>query len=337
MFEVTGIPRSIVPERLLESQQAAGCLLPELAERWGLRPGIPLAAGGGDQTVGGVGCGIVRAGTIAATIGTSGVVFGAATSLCGPKAQGDVQPVPFRARKYCFLGCTMGAGGSFKWMRDTLFADKKQELAEKGGDVYAYMDALAEAEPAGSEGLCFLPYPGGESTPHVDPNARGVFFGLSYRHNLGAMCRSVMEGVTFSLRDILEIIHETNNLTVTEVRAMGGGAKSALWRQIQADVYNASVITMNMDEGPAAGAAILAAVAAGEFPSVEEGCRHILKPVTQTQPIAENVGVLRRLLRHLPKAVSGFKALISGAGPKGSEVSGIMTCVRRRPLFRPQS
>ena len=166
-----------------------------------------------------------------------------------------------------------------------------KELAEKGGDVYAYMDALAEAEPAGSEGLCFPPYPGGESTPHVDPNARGVFFGLSYRHNLGAMCRSVMEGVTFSLRDILEIIHETNNLTVTEVRAMGGGAKSALWRQIQADVYNASVITMNMDEGPAAGAAILAAVAAGEFPSVEEGCRHILKPVTQTQPIAENVGV----------------------------------------------
>ena len=292
MFEVTGIPRSIVPERLLESQQAAGCLLPELAERWGLRPGIPLAAGGGDQTVGGVGCGIVRAGTIAATIGTSGVVFGACDQPFvdqKPRAMYSLcHSVP---GKYCFLGCTMGAGGSFKWMRDTLFADKKQELAEKGGDVYAYMDALAEAEPAGSEGLCFLPYPGGESTPHVDPNARGVFFGLSYRHNLGAMCRSVMEGVTFSLRDILEIIHETNNLTVTEVRAMGGGAKSALWRQIQADVYNASVITMNMDEGPAAGAAILAAVAAGEFPSVEEGCRHILKPVTQTQPIAENVGV----------------------------------------------
>ena len=292
MFEVTGIPRSIVPERLLESQQAAGCLLPELAERWGLRPGIPLAAGGGDQTVGGVGCGIVRAGTIAATIGTSGVVFGACDQPFvdqKPRAMYSLcHSVP---GKYCFLGCTMGAGGFFKWMRDTLFADKKQELAEKGGDVYAYMDTLAEAEPAGSEGLCFLPYPGGESTPHVDPNARGVFFGLSYRHNLGAMCRSVMEGVTFSLRDILEIIHETNNLTVTEVRAMGGGAKSALWRQIQADVYNASVITMNMDEGPAAGAAILAAVAAGEFPSVEEGCRHILKPVTQTQPIAENVGV----------------------------------------------
>ena len=281
-----------MPERLLESQQAAGCLLPELAERWGLRPGIPLAAGGGDQTVGGVGCGIVRAGTIAATIGTSGVVFGACDQPFvdqKPRAMYSLcHSVP---GKYCFLGCTMGAGGSFKWMRDTLFADKKQELAEKGGDVYAYMDALAEAEPAGSEGLCFLPYPGGESTPHVDPNARGVFFGLSYRHNLGAMCRSVMEGVTFSLRDILEIIHETNNLTVTEVRAMGGGAKSALWRQIQADVYTASVITMTMDEGPAAGAAILAAVAAGEFPSVEEGCRHILKPVTQTQPIAENVGV----------------------------------------------
>lgn len=195
MFEVTGIPRSIVPERLLESQQAAGYLLPELAERWGLRPKIPLAAGGGDQTVSGVGCGIVRAGTIAATIGTSGVVFGACDQPFvdqKPRAMYSLcHSVP---GKYCFLGCTMGAGGSFKWMRDTLFADKKQELAEKGGDVYAYMDMLAEAEPAGSEGLCFLPYPGGESTPHVDPNARGVFFGLSYRHNLGTMCRSIMEG-----------------------------------------------------------------------------------------------------------------------------------------------
>ena len=134
MFEVTGIPRSIVPERLLESQQAAGCLLPELAERWGLRPGIPLAAGGGDQTVGGVGCGIVRAGTIAATIGTSGVVFGACDQPFvdqKPRAMYSLcHSVP---GKYCFLGCTMGAGGSFKWMRDTLFADKKQELAEKGG------------------------------------------------------------------------------------------------------------------------------------------------------------------------------------------------------------
>ncbi len=155
--------------------------------------------------------------------------------------------------KYCFLGCTMGAGGSFKWMRDTLFADKKQELAEKGGECrHADMDALAEAEPAGTRAGA-LARSGGESTPHVDPNARGVFFGLSYRHNLGGDApQPSPEGVTFSLRDILEIIHETNNLTVTEVRAMGGGAKSALWRQIQADVYNASVITMNMDEGPAA-------------------------------------------------------------------------------------
>ena len=147
-------------------------------------------------------------------------------------------------------------------MRDTLFADKKKELEAQGKDVYAYMDSLAEAEPAGSEGLCFLPYPGGESTPHVDPNARGVFFGLSYRHNVGAMCRSVMEG------HLLPAGYFRNHSRDQRPdgdggQAMGGGARSALWRQIQADVYNAAVITMNMDEGPAAGAAILAAVAAG--------------------------------------------------------------------------
>jgi len=164
-------------------------------------------------------------------------------------------------------------------------------MAQKGEDVYPYMNALAVAAPVGSEGLCFLPYLGGESTPHVDPNARGVFFGLSYRHDLGAMCRSVMEGVAFSLRDTIEILRETSDLQISEVRALGGGAKSPLWRQIQADVYNVSVITMNMEEGPAAGAAILAAVGSGHFLGVEEACGAILKAATVTEPIPANVTI----------------------------------------------
>ena len=290
MFEVTGIPRSIVPERLLESTDVAGYLLPEIAQSWGVKAGIPVAAGGGDQLADGIGSGVTKSGTIAATIGTSGVVFGCCDQPFADQQRRAMYSLCHSVPGvYSFLGCTLGAGGSFKWMRDTLFADKKVSLAAEGKDVYDYMTKLAEATPVGSEGLVFLPYMSGESTPHVDPDARGVFFGLSYRSDLGAMCRAVMEGVTFSLRDTIEILRETNGLNVTEVRAMGGGAKSALWRQIQADVYNATVITMNMEEGPAAGAAIMGAVAAGYYKTVEEGCNAILKVKTTTEPIAKNV------------------------------------------------
>lgn len=293
MFEATGLPRSIVPERLLESQDVAGYLLPEIAEHWGVKAGTRIAAGGGDQPAGGVGSGVIRSGTIAVTIGTSGVVFGCCdTPFVDKKRQAMYSLCHSVPGAYSFLGCTLGAGGSFKWMRDTLFADKKAALAAEGKDVYDYMTSLAGVEPVGSEGLCFLPYMSGESTPYVDPDARGVFFGLSYRHGLGAMCRAVMEGVTFSLRDTIEILRETGGLSVTEVRAMGGGAKSKLWRQIQADVYNATVVTMNMEEGPAAGAAIMGGVAAGFYKSIGEGCDSILKVATTTEPITKNVEIL---------------------------------------------
>lgn len=291
MFEVTGLPKEIVPQRLLESQDVAGYLKADVAAKWGVRPGIPVVAGGGDQPAGGVGSGVVRTGTIAATIGTSGVVFGCCdTPFVDAKKRAMYSLCHSVPGKYCFLGCTLGAGGSFKWMRDTLFADKKAALAAEGKDVYDYMTSLAAAAPVGSEGLTFLPYMSGESTPHVDPDARGVFFGLSYRHDLGAMCRSVMEGVTYSLRDTIEILRDFG-LTINEVRAMGGGAKSALWRQIQADVYNATVVTMNMEEGPAAGAAIMAAVGSGHFGSIEEGCDAILRVASVTEPIAKNVEI----------------------------------------------
>ena len=292
MFELTGIPRDIVPDRVLESVDVAGYLKADVAAAWGMKAGIPVVAGGGDQTAGGVGSGVTKPGVIAATIGTSGVVFGCCdTPFVDHQRRAMYSICHSVPGKYSFLGCTLGAGGSFKWMRDTLFADKKAALAAEGKDVYDYMTGLAAQVSVGSEGLCFLPYLSGESTPHVDPDARGVFFGLSYRHSLGAMCRSVMEGVTFSLRDTMEILRESNGLEITEVRAMGGGAKSALWRQIQADVYNASVVTMNVEEGPAAGAAIMAAVGCGRFKTVEEGGNAILKVQSVTEPIPANVAM----------------------------------------------
>lgn len=292
MFEVCGIPRSIVPERMLESQDVAGYLKADVAAEWGMKAGIPVVAGGGDQTAGGVGSGVVRPGVLAATIGTSGVVFGCCDTPFIDKVQHGMYSLCHSVPgMYSFLGCTLGAGGSFKWMRDTLFAEKKDIFAQQGKDIYDYMTSLAAQEAPGCEGVCFLPYLAGEGTPICDPNSRGVFFGLSYRSNVGTMCRAVMEGVTFSLRDTMEILRESNGLQITEVRAMGGGAKSALWRQIQADVYNARVITMNMDEGPAAGAAIMAAAGSGFFKNIQEGCDTVLKVATVTEPIEKNVAM----------------------------------------------
>jgi xylulokinase len=238
-----------------------------------------------------VGIGVVSTGLIAVTIGTSGVVFGCCdTPFIDEQRRAMYSLCHSVPGKYCFLGCTLGAGGSFKWMRDTFFADKKERLNSEGKDAYDYMTVMAAKVSPGSEGLVFLPYLNGESTPHVDPDARGVFFGLSLRHDLGAMCRSVMEGVTYSLRDTIEILR-TFGLRINEVRAMGGGAKSPLWRQMQADIFNASVVTMNIEEGPAAGAAIMAAVGAGHFMSIQEACDYILKPVSVTEPIKANVSV----------------------------------------------
>ena len=190
--------------------------------------------------------------------------------------------------KWCFLGLVLTAGGSFKWIRDTLFADKKAALAAEGKDIYGYMTDLAAQSAPGCEGLAFLPYLNGEKTPISDENARGVFFGLSNRHSLSDICRSVMEGVTFALRDTIDILREFGT-EINEVRANGGGAKSDLWLQIQADIFNANVVTMNMEEGPAAGAAIMAAVGAGAFRNVDEACDQIIKIKKITEPIRENV------------------------------------------------
>ena len=289
MFEALDIPIEIVPENLVESPDITGTLRKTIAEGWGLNPGIPVVAGGGDQPAGGVGTGIVKSGVVGTSIGTSGVVFGCVDRpLFDTKKRAVYSMAHAVPGKWCFLGLVLSAGGSFKWLRDTLFADKKTEMEQQGKDLYDYMTGLASQAGPGSEGLTFLPYLNGEKTPVNNADARGVFFGLSHRHGLSHICRSVMEGVTFALRDTIEICREIGT-EVHEIRASGGGAKSGLWRQMQADIYNANVLSMNIEEGPAAGGAILAAVGAGEFAGVEEACGALLKVADVTAPVTENV------------------------------------------------
>lgn len=259
-----GIPQEWLP-RVVESPEPAGALTPAAAESLGLSAGLPVAAGAGDQAAGGVAAGIVAAGDALVTIGSSGVVFVASDR---PR----IDPAG-RVHTFCHalpeswhvMGVTQGAGISLRWVRDTLGA------REAGSDSYDSLTSEAAVSPAGSRGLVWLPYLQGERTPHLDPNARGVLFGLTTAHGRGDVVRAVLEGVAFSLRDGLEIIQELG-LPARRVKIAGGGARSPLWRQIVADVLGLPISLESEDRGPAFGAALLAGVAVGVYGSVEEAC-----------------------------------------------------------------
>ncbi len=279
LLSLLDIPIEYMPEAF-EGPEVTGTLSTEAAETTGLPEGIPVIAGGGDQAAGGVGCGIVRGGVISSTVGTSGVVF-----ACADEVHTDTEG---RVHTFCHsvpgkwhvMGVSLSAGGSLRWFRDALCQNEKAVAAETGVDPYVYITSEAEHVPVGAEGLLFLPYLTGERTPHKDPYAKGAFVGLSLRHGRAHMARAVLEGVAFAMRDSLEIIRGMG-VPIEQVRASGGGARSPLWRQIQADVNGEPLSTINVDEGPAYGAALLAAVGAGTFASVEEACDATIR-VTDT-------------------------------------------------------
>lgn len=294
MLKGLDIPKDFMV-KIYESQEITGYLTKAVAEELGLKEGIPVVGGGGDQTAGGVGNGVVEEGIVSATIGTSGVVFACTSSPRIDKNGRGVHTFCHSVKnKWSLFGCTLAAGGSYKWLRDKFAALEMDYTSKKGVDIYSLMDLSAINAKPGSEGLIYLPYLIGERTPYPDPDARGVFFGLSLRHGWNEMVRAVLEGVVFSLRDSLEILKEFG-VDIKQVRASGGGAKSPIWRQIQADIFDIEVITTNVDEGPGVGAAILAGVGSGYYSSVEEACKEIVKPLTTTQPIRQNVGLYDEL------------------------------------------
>ncbi|HQE82557.1 MAG TPA: xylulokinase [Candidatus Hydrogenedentes bacterium] len=286
LMSMLDIPADFMP-RAFEGPEVTGTLSKAAAAATGLPAGIPVVAGGGDQAAGGVGCGIVRTGVISSTVGTSGVVFAFADKVSlDPKGRVHTfcHSVP---GKWHVMGVVLSAGGSLRWYRDALCAEEKARAAETGRDPYEYITESAASVPLGAEGLLFLPYLTGERTPHKDPYARGAFVGLSLRHGKPHMARAVLEGVAYAMRDSLEIIREMG-VPIEQVRASGGGAKSPFWRQIQADVNGAPLVVINVDEGPAYGAAILATVTTGLYASVEEACDAIINVVDTCKPAAAN-------------------------------------------------
>jgi xylulokinase len=279
----TEIDRHMLPA-LHESPEVCGQVSIAGAEATGLRVGTPVVAGAGDQAAGAVGMGIARAGTVSATIGTSGVVF-AATDNPALDPQGRLHTfchaIPGR---WHVMGVTQAAGLSLRWFRDRFgvqaHAQVGSQLHTPAGlqekDPYDILGDEAAAAPAGSEGAFWVPYLMGERTPHLDPNARAALLGLTPSHTRGHIVRAVMEGVAFSLKDTFTIFNEMK-IPVTSIRLGGGGARSPLWRQIQADVYGHEVEIVAAEEGAAYGAAILAGVGAGAWASVDEACDKVVR------------------------------------------------------------
>jgi xylulokinase len=286
----TNIPEKMLPA-LYESPQICGHVSGDGAAATGLNAGTPVVAGAGDQAAGAVGMGIARAGAVSATIGTSGVVF-AATDRPALDPHGRLHTfchaIPGR---WHVMGVTQAAGLSLRWFRDQFGVRPHAQcgstqhsqagLQEK--DPYDILADEAAGVPAGSEGAFWVPYLMGERTPHLDPNARAAMVGLTASHTRAHVIRAVMEGVAFSLKDTFTIFEEMK-IPVTSIRLGGGGARSPLWRQIQADVYGHEVEIVAAEEGAAYGAAILGGVGAGGWKSVDEACERVVKVAKRIEP-----------------------------------------------------
>jgi xylulokinase len=270
--EAAGIPMAWLP-RLFEGPEICARISETGAAATGLAVGTPVAAGAGDQGAGAVGMGIVGPGSVSATIGTSGVVF-ASTDRPAMDPLGRLHTFCHAAPGlWHVMGVTNGAGLSLRWFRDT-FAP---------GADYDQLTAEAAKAPPGSDGLLWAPYLFGERTPHLDPQARAAFVGITASHTRAHCVRAVMEGVAFSLRDTFSLFSDLK-IPVARIRLGGGGARSPLWQQIQADVYGHSVELLAADEGGAFGAALLAGVAIGAWPSVEAACAASVHVARQIEP-----------------------------------------------------
>ncbi|MBP2114307.1 xylulokinase [Paenibacillus silagei] len=273
------LPVSLCP-RLVESFEQTGTLLPAVAEASGLLPTTKVFAGGADNACGALGAGILGEGRTMCSIGTSGVVLSYESNK-DLNLEGKVHFFNHSEKDaFYIMGVTLAAGHSLTWFKETFAADKSfDELLQGVNEI-----------PAGSSGLLFTPYISGERTPHPDASIRGSFIGMDSGHTLSHFTRAVLEGITFSLRESIEIVRESGK-EITEVVAIGGGAKNEAWLQMQADIFGATIIKLESEQGPAMGAAMLAAYGAGWFESLGACAEAFIRPAETYTPNADQAAL----------------------------------------------
>jgi xylulokinase len=315
MLSALGIDAKILP-KAFESPEITGEITQEVAVLTGLSAGTPVVGGAGDQAASAVGNGIVLPGLTSATLGTSGVIF---TYTDAPKLdpRGRIHTFCHAVPgKWHVMGVTQGAGLSLRWFRDNFGYTEAWYGKQADVDPYELIIREAERIRPGSDGLLWLPYLMGERTPHLDSQARGMWFGMTAAHTRSHLVRSILEGVAFSLRDSLEIFKELG-IPVEQIRASGGGSRSFLWRQIQADIYGKELVTLRTSEGSALGAALLAGVGAKIYASVEESAQEAIQVKESMSPKPENVATYERyyqVYRDLYPAVQDLSHTLAKLG-----------------------
>jgi xylulokinase len=315
MLSALGIDAQILP-KAFESPEITGEITQEVAVLTGLSAGTPVVGGAGDQAASAVGNGIVLPGLTSATLGTSGVIF---TYTDAPKLdpRGRIHTFCHAVPgKWHVMGVTQGAGLSLRWFRDNFGYTEAWYGKQADVDPYELIIREAERIRPGSDGLLWLPYLMGERTPHLDSQARGMWFGMTAAHTRSHLVRSILEGVAFSLRDSLEIFKELG-IPVEQIRASGGGSRSFLWRQIQADIYGKELVTLRTSEGSALGAALLAGVGAKIYASVEESAQEATQVKESMSPKPDNVATYEKyyqVYRDLYPAVQDLSHALAKLG-----------------------
>ena len=292
-----GLPHELLPP-INESTEVAGGVTEEASKETGLPEGTPVITGGGDSQVGAIGCGAIKPGVVSSNIGTGGQIFSTIEEArVDPNYRVHLfcHAVPGR---WCLQGAILSAGLSLRWFMDNLAQPERIVGTLCNIDPYKILSEEAETAEPGCRGLIFLPYLIGERSPHMDPQAKGVLYGLTIEHRRAHLIRSVMEGVTYALRDCLEVFRELG-VEVRRVITRGGGARSRLWRRIQASVFGVEVVRVNVEEEAAFGAALLAGVGAGVYKNLDEACERTIRILDREEPDADEVRVYEDYYRNV--------------------------------------
>lgn len=286
VLDTLGIKRELLG-KMYESPDVTGEVHTEAAEETGLAVGTIVVGGAGDNPAAAIGTGIVSEGSAFTTIGTSGVVY-AISDKVAIDQKGRVHTLCASVPgKWTVMSCTQGAGLSLQWLRNNICSQEVLEAKEKGVDPYEIMTAMANEVPIGADRLIYLPYLMGERSPHPDPDCRGTFFGLSAIHERKHLIRAVLEGVSYSQLECVDVFREMG-VNINDMMICGGGARSEMWRQMFADMYQCPVSTIKADQGGALGAAILAGIGSGVYNDLEETCKKIILKKSTHEPINEN-------------------------------------------------
>ncbi len=292
MLSALSIPLDMLPTAT-SSTAVIGHITPDAAAETGLAAGTPVVAGGADNACAAVAAGVVSPSSTLTSLGTSGTVLAPTSAPHGDPLGRLHMFCHAVADTWYHMGVVLSAGTSVRWFRDNMAPDLRDQALQQGQGSYELLGHSAASVEAGSNGLIFLPYLTGERTPHGDPFARGVFIGLSPAHTRDHMFRSVLEGVTFALADSLDLIRALG-IDTLDIRVTGGGAGNPLWRQILADVFHSPIRVVGAAAGPAWGAAILAGVGIGLFPSAAHAAESRMETSDLVEPADDAVEIYRR-------------------------------------------